>query len=72
MTEDKWWTCIGIIIVVWSGVWAYAGYQWGYGASKFDHIPIIKYKCFEGIVYRSTSGYWEDTKQHCKTLEEVK
>lgn len=32
----------------------------------------VKYRCHEGNVYRRTNGYWESTKQTCKTLEEIK
>jgi hypothetical protein len=72
MTYKEWWVAVTICVVAVFGCIFWAGYQWGYDSYKLDHVPTIKYKCFEGIVYRSTSGYWEDTKQSCKTLEQIK
>ena len=56
----------------WSALMLYTGYNWGYGEARYDYSTPIKYKCYEGVVYRNSQGYWEDTKQGCKTLEQVK
>lgn len=32
----------------------------------------VKYRCHEGSVYRRNNGYWESTRQACKTLEEIR
>jgi hypothetical protein len=50
----------------------YAMYHQGYSDARMDYSQPIKYRCHEGTVYRSTQGYWENTKQACKSLEEIK
>lgn len=72
MTEAQWWRGVLFVVFAWSAIMVYTGYEWGYASAREDYSRPIKYKCFEGVVYRNASGYWEDTKQHCKTLEEVK
>ena len=51
---------------------AYAMYHQGYSDARMDYSQPIKYRCHEGTVYRSTNGYWDNTKQACKSLEEIK
>lgn len=50
----------------------YVMYEQGYSDARMDYSQTIKYRCHEGTVYRSTQGYWENTKQACKSLEEIK
>ena len=50
----------------------YAMYHQGYSDARMDYSQPIKYRCHEGTVYHSTNGYWENTKQACKSLEEIK
>ena len=50
----------------------YAMYEQGYSDARMDYSQPIKYRCYDGIVYRSTQGYWENTKQACMKLEEIK
>ena len=50
----------------------YVMYEQGYSDARMDYSQPIKYRCHEGTVYRSTNGYWDNTKQACKSLEEIK
>lgn len=57
---------------VWSIMVGWSCYEFGYYNARIDYSQPIKYRCHEGTVYRSTQGYWENTKQACKSLEEIK
>ena len=50
----------------------YVMYQQGYSDARMDYSQPTKYRCHEGTVYRSAGSYWENTKQNCKSLEEIK
>ena len=60
------------LFCVWTALAVYTGHNWGYGSARDDYSTPVHYKCYDGIVYRNSSGYWADTKQACKTLEQVK
>lgn len=57
---------------VWSIMVGWSCYEFGYKNARMDYSQPIKYRCHEGTVYLSTQGYWENTKQACKSLEEIK
>ena len=61
-----------IVIFITVFIISYSSYQFGYSEAKIEYSQITKYRCHEGTVYRSTQGYWENTKQACKSLEEIK
>ena len=72
MTYTEYWTWITGCVLVLLGTVFYGGYEMGYGEARVEYSKLVKYRCYEGIVYRNASGYWEDTKQACKTLEQIK
>lgn len=59
-------------IFVWTVLSGWTGYEAGYVAARTDYAQPMKYRCHEGIVYRSSNGYWEKTSTTCKPLEEIK
>ena len=50
----------------------FTGFQWGYLEAKHDFSRPTKYRCHEDVVYQDVGGYWSNTKQSCKKLEEIK
>ena len=69
MSSDR---AIAMLFFAWSAIMVYTGHEWGYASAREDYSRPVKYRCHEGVVYRNTSGYWEDLKQSCKTLEQIK
>lgn len=76
MTYTEWWVWLAVCTLVFLGTIFWGGYELGYGHAKAEgaiaDIRATKYRCYDGVVYRSSRGYWEDTKQSCKTLEQIK
>ncbi len=60
------------MFVIWSILLIYTSYNYGYSEARNVYSTPIKYRCHQGVVYRNESGYWADTKQPCKSLEEIK
>ena len=60
------------LLLIFICIIGYAMYQQGYADARYDYSQPIKYRCHEGIVYRSNSAYWEKTNQSCKPLEDIK
>lgn len=54
------------IMVIW------AAYDFGYNDARYEYSRPVKYRCHDGLVYKSTQGYWEKSNQSCKQLEEIK
>ena len=47
----------------------YCGYNVGYSHAQTEYAKPVKFKCFEGTVYRDGLGYWEKTGAQC--LEKI-
>jgi hypothetical protein len=65
--EDKQWKYIFFALcAVYTIMVGWAFYDFGYNDAKWTYSQPVKYRCFEGFVYRSASGYWEKSSQQCK------
>ena len=53
-------------------LFVYIGYEMGYSSARADYSVPIKYRCHEGVVYRSVEGMWQKSGTECKKLEEIK
>lgn len=71
-SDRNWQLIFYSLVLAYTAMVALAFYDWGYNVAKMDYSQPIKYRCHEGTVYRSTQGYWENTKQACKSLEEIR
>ena len=53
-------------------IFVYIGYGWGYSSAQADYSVPTKYRCHEGVVYRSVQNMWQKSSTECKKLEEIK
>jgi hypothetical protein len=51
---------------------AWGSYSLGYSDARVEYTQSIKYRCIDGTVYRSTTGYLEKTNQNCIPLDNLK
>lgn len=61
-----------ILWIIYSFLIGWTFYSWGYNDAKTDYAQTIKYRCIDGTVYRSASGYLEKTSQNCIPMENTK
>lgn len=62
---------VGMVLLLCSML-LWTGYHWGYGSAKEDYSRPTKFRCHEDVVYEDYGGYWRNTKQPCKKLEDIK
>jgi hypothetical protein len=71
--EDKQWKYIFFAIcAAYTIMVGWAFYDFGYNEAKWTYSQPVKYRCHEGIMYRSIEGMWQKTSTECKKLEEIK
>ena len=70
-SDRNWQLIFYSLVLAYTIIVALASYDWGYNVAKMDYSQPIKYRCHEGTVYRSTQGYWENTKQPCKPMNDI-
>jgi hypothetical protein len=70
-SEREWKYIFFSLMLGYTAMIAWVFYDWGYNAAKIDYSQPIKYRCHEETVYRSTQGYWENTKQPCKPMNDI-
>lgn len=74
MSDDqlKWKFVFFALMAVYTAICCLALYDLGYNNAKAELSRPSKYRCYEQTVYRSTQGYWENTGQKCRSIEEIK
>ena len=62
----------GSAILLVFALFFWCGYELGYKVAKQEYTEPVKYRCHEGVVYRSVEGMWQKSGTECKKLEEIK
>ena len=70
--ETDWKLAIAFVIAFWTFFTGWTMYQFGYAEARADYSVPIKYRCHEGVVYRSVEGMWQKSGTECKKLDEIK
>ena len=60
------------LMAVYTAICCWTLYDLGYNNARAELSQPSKYRCYEQTVYRSTQGYWENTGQKCRSIEEIK
>ena len=62
----------GSAILLVFALFFWCGYELGYKVAADDYSVPIKYRCHEGVVYRSVQNMWQKSSTECKKIEEIK
>ena len=65
-------SAIAFVFIFWSLFIGWTMYNFGYTEARADYATPTKYRCHEGVVYRSVEGMWQKSGTECKKLDEIK